>query len=147
MPSEACARREVFLCIGQCLTIVAEACIDREVRPHAEAVLNESGREPLRQFIAADPEVDGLCVLLNVGKCQLAEWRRRCVVERERTEDRRAGLAAGSAGSVTNNASTEAEIVPAQRPGQRVGELRLMTKNVGGSRLSDRERHRTRARI
>ena len=35
--------------------------------------------------------------------------------------------------------STEAEVVPAKRPGQGVRKLHLMTKDVGGPRLSNDE--------
>src|SRR6266404_3077950 len=40
-----------------------------------------------------------------------------------------------------NHTSTKAEVVPAKRPRQRVRELKLVTKDVGGPRLSNRERH------
>ena len=71
----------------------------------------------------------------------------RRVPESERAEDRGAGLAARAARSVMNHAAAEAEVVLAERPRQRVRKLHLMTLEIGGTRLSDRERHRAAARV
>jgi hypothetical protein len=45
----------------------------------------------LRQFVAADSEIDRLCVILHVGQRQLIEGRGRRAPERKRAEDRSAG--------------------------------------------------------
>ena len=147
MPAEADARREVLRRVGQGLPVVAEPEVEGEVAAQVDAVLHEPGIEPLRQLVAADPEVDRLRVVLHVGQRQLIEGRGRRVHERERAEDRGAGLAARAAGGVMDHAAAEAEVVLAVRPRQRVRELRLVTEEVGGSRLSDGERHRPGARV
>src|SRR5207244_4059817 len=95
--------------------------------------------EPLRQLVAADPEIDRLRVLLHVGERQLIERRRRCVLEREGAEDGGAGLVAGAAGGVMNPASAEAEVMAAVRPRQCVGQLQLAAEKIGEARLSNRE--------
>ena len=124
VPAEAQARREVQRRIGQRLPVVAEPQIEREVVAHANAVLRIAGDEPLAQFVARDAVVDRLRVLLHVGQRQLVERRRRRVEEGEGAEHREAGLVAGAAGRVANQAAAEPDRVPAARPRQRVRELR-----------------------
>src|SRR5262249_30388224 len=98
MPSESDARLEVVLGIGECLPVVTQAGIDGEVVIDVNAVLHEAGVEPLRKFVAADAEVDGLRVLLDIAERELAERRSGRALEGERAEGRRARLAAGAAG-------------------------------------------------
>src|SRR5437867_4063244 len=143
MPAEADARREVLRRVGQGLPVVAKPKVDGEVAAQVNTVLHESGREPLLQLVAADSEVDGLRVLLHVGQCQLTEGRGRRVIKRERPEDRGTGLAARAAAGVMDETSAEAQVVPAARPRQRIRELRLVAKDIGYSRLADREGHRS----
>src|SRR5262245_8542841 len=133
MPSETDSRRKVFSRVGQRLSIVAEPGVNGQVRVHMNAVLNEAGQKPLRQLIAADPKIDWLRVVLHVRKRQLAEGRRRRALERECAEDCRARLASGASGGVMDHAPTEAQIVLAKRPGQRIRELNLVTEDVGRS--------------
>src|SRR6185436_12876467 len=108
-------------------------------------VLYEACQEPLRQLIAADAEVDRLCVILHVGQCQLAEGRRRCATESEGAEYGSAGLTARAARGVMDHTSAKSQVVFAKRPRQGVRKLHLMAKDVGGSRLSDGERYGSRA--
>src|SRR5262249_33557802 len=142
--------REVLSRVGQGLPIVAYSDVDSEVASQAYAVLRESGIEPLRQFVAVNPEVDRLRVILHVVQRQLIEGQcaaRSCGKDREGAEDRRAGFAARAARGVAGHASAEPEVVFASRPRQRVRELRLMAEDVGGARLSDGERHGPAARV
>ena len=97
MPAEADARREVILVVRQGLPVVAHTEIQGEIGGHFPIILHEPAQEPLRQVVAADPVVDRLRVVLHVGQCQLVEGRCRRVLERERAEDRGAGLAARAA--------------------------------------------------
>src|ERR1044071_2717462 len=120
MPAEADARREVLGRIGQGLPVVAQPCVDGEVAAQADVVLHKPCNEPLRQLVAADPEVDRLRVILHVGQGQLIKWRRRGVLERERAEYGGAGLAARAARSMADHTAADAEVVLADRPGERV---------------------------
>src|SRR5262245_65754234 len=111
MPTEADTRCEIAFRVGQRLPVIAQADVERQVVRKVDTVLNEPGIEPLTKFIVADPEVDGLRVILNIGKCQLAEWRGCRVQECERSKDSRTRLASRAAGSVVDNAAAEAKIV------------------------------------
>ena len=147
VPAEADARREVGFRVGQRLLVVAEPGVEREVVVHADAVLHEHGGEPLRQLVAADAEVDRLLVVLDVGQLQLIERRRGRRQEREGAERRGARLAAGAARGVPRHAGAEPERLFAERPRQRVGELKLAAVEVRLARLADRERHRAGAGV
>src|SRR6185369_2040643 len=112
-----------------------------------KAVLNEQSVEPLRQFITANAKIDRLRVVLHVGERQLTERRGRVVPERKRAENRGAGLAAEATGRVMDHTAAKTQVVFTQRPRQRVRELNLMTPQIRRARLSDRERHRSPARV
>src|SRR6185369_10266487 len=145
MPAKTDAWGEVFLRVRERLPVVTKPEIEREVTAKMHAVLNEQRVEPLWQLVAVDAEVDRLRVVLHVVQRQLSERRSRCVLERERAEDRRARLTARSTGGVMNDAAAESQIMLAYRPRYRVGELQLMTPEIRCARLSDRERHRAAA--
>src|ERR1051326_8934050 len=104
MPGKTDARREVLLGVGKGLAVVTQSEVEREVAMQVHVVLNKQGVEPLRQLIAADAEVDRLRVVLYVVECQLTERRRRVAPERECAEDRGTRFAAGTAGSVMDDA-------------------------------------------
>src|SRR5262249_49421078 len=147
MPAEADARRKILARIAQRLVVVAETQIEREIVRRPEGILREDRREPLRQIVAVDAEIDRLRVVLNVSERQLIGWRGRRVQECERAEHGSARLAAGTAGVVPRERATEAEIVFAERPRRGVGELDLTTVHVGHARLADREWRGSCARI
>src|SRR4029079_14168414 len=142
-PAETQAWSEIVLVVRQCLPVIAKSGVESQILVQVNSVLNEAGVEPLCQLVAADAEVDRLRVILNVGERELIEGRRRGVLERERAQDRGAGLAARAAGRVMDCARAEAEVVIAARPRKSVRQLCLMAEQVRGSRLSDRERNRS----
>src|SRR6185436_10111811 len=141
MPAEPDARREVLGRIGQGLPVIAKPGVDRKIVAQMYAVLDKSGQEPLRQLVATDPKVDRLGVVLHICQRQLTEGRSGGVLEGECAEYRGAGFAAGPARSMMDHASAKTKIVSAERPGQRVRELPLVTKYVRRSRLSNGEGH------
>src|SRR5262249_15360673 len=96
MPAEAEARLEILLRVGERLALPAQAGVEGEVA-QMDAVLHERGVEVLRQFVTIHAEIDRLRVLLHVGERELIERLRRRVLERERAEDRGAGLGAETA--------------------------------------------------
>src|ERR1051325_3940615 len=136
MPAETDARREVLLRIGERLAVVTKANVECEVSVQVNVVLHEHRVEPLWQVVAADAEVDRLRVVLHVCKRQLAERRGGVVSECERAEDCGARLAAGSTRPVTDDAAAETQVVFAERPRERVRELRLVAPQIRGARLS-----------
>src|SRR5262245_45775558 len=97
MPGKTDTRCEVVLGVGKRLAVVAKAEVEGEIAMQVNVVLHEESVEPLRQLVAADGEVDRLRVVLHVRECQLPKRSRRRIPERERAEDRSAGLAAGAA--------------------------------------------------
>src|SRR5262245_12876025 len=97
MPAKAGARSQILHRIRQSLAVVTEPDFENEISSHMNAVLDEGCVEPLLQLIAADSEVDRLCVLLPHAPRQLTEWRRRVAAERESTQNRITGLTTGPA--------------------------------------------------
>ena len=86
-PGEAHARREVLGGVQQGLAVVAQPEIQRQLLPHPDAVLHETGVKPLAQLVAADSVVDRLRVLLHVVQGQLVERRSGGALEGEGAED------------------------------------------------------------
>src|SRR6185369_4190473 len=127
IPAKADARREVGVRVGERLAVITQSEIEREIAAQVNVVLHEDGVEPLRQVVAVDTEVNWLRVVLHVGKRQLAERRGGSRSERERAEDRGARLAAGSTRAMMNDTAAETQVVFAERPRHRVGELHLMS--------------------
>src|SRR5262245_64519840 len=125
MPAEAQTRREVRVGVRERLLVVAKPGVDRQIVRDAEAVLHEQHRHPLFQRVADVAERQRLTVLLYVGERQLIEGLRGRVEERERTENRRAWLAAGAARGVMDHARAESKIVAPARPRQGVGKWPL----------------------
>src|SRR5215813_9106805 len=147
MPGKAKAWLKIPGGCRQRLPVITKSQIDRKVGSEVDAVLHESGQQPLRQIVAADAKVDRLLVVLHVVKGQLIQWRGRRVLECKRAQDRCAGFAASASGSVTDHTAAEAQVVFAERPRDRVGKLKLMTPEIGKAGLPDREGHRAAARV
>src|SRR3954464_14365796 len=93
-------------------------------------VLHESGIQPLLELVAADPKIDWLRIVLHVGQCQLIEGRCRRVLEGERPENGLTRFIANSTRGVVHHISAGTKVVPAARPGERVGKLYLVAKQV-----------------
>ena len=96
VPAEADARCEVLCRVGQSLPVVAQSEIERQVAADMDAILHESGVQPLRQLVGADPEIDGLRVVLHVSQCQLIKRQSGSVLEGKCSENRESGLIAGA---------------------------------------------------
>src|SRR5262252_6051771 len=128
MPGKADAWLKILRRRRNCLPVVAQAQVQGQVRLHVKSVLHKGGQKPLGQFIAADPKVDRLLIILHVGQSQLIERQSAAgarAEKREGTKDGGAGFAARAARLVMQHAPAKAEVVRTVRPGQRVRKLKL----------------------
>src|ERR1051325_2645278 len=107
MPGETDAWGEVVFSVCECLPVVAQANVQREVVAYVNAVLNKNGIEPLRQVVAIDSEINWLSVVLDIRQSQLAERSGRRICELGGAENSCAGLAACSSRSVMNDAAAK----------------------------------------
>src|SRR5437773_3682679 len=150
MPGKADSRLKILRGRRQRLAVIAQTEIQRKVRLHMKGVLHKSREQPLRQLIAADPEVNRLLIILNIGQRQLIERQSTAgarAEESEGTEDRCAWFAAAAARGVMQHAAAKFEIMRAARPGHGIGKLELMTPEIRKTRLANCERYRAGTRV
>src|ERR1044072_5191323 len=108
MPAKADSRGEVLLRISQSLPVVAQPGIKREIWMQVNAILHESGNQPLLELVAVDAEIYRLCVILYVSQRQLTEGGCGSVLEGKRTQDCRTRLATSSTRGVMDHAPAKA---------------------------------------
>jgi hypothetical protein len=131
IPAEPEAWRDVVLAVAEGLAIVAQAEIEGQIGPRAEAVLNEDVVDLLAELVRAFAQVEALRVPLHVGQRELLDRFRGRRVHRELAEHERAAeFRAIAARRVLRDAAAETQVVLVLCPRQCVGELRDTAADV-----------------